>query len=83
MYDKSIAIVMNMMKHPDTFPYIVLQMYLIVNTHIVMQFPIVMEECKSRRCLANVHIWMYSVYIPLDGAESAVLYPLTFLVIKS
>ena len=24
MYDKSIAIVMNMMKHPDTFPYIVL-----------------------------------------------------------
>ena len=64
MYDKSIAIVMNMMKHPDTFPYIVLQMYLIVNTHIVMQFPIVIEECKSR------HIGMYSVYIPLDGAES-------------
>ena len=88
MYDKSIAIVMNMMKHPDTFPYIVLQMYLIVNTHsIVMQFPIVIEECKSRRCLANVHIGMYVltyfVYIPLDGTESAVVYPLTFLVIKS
>ena len=41
------------------------------------------EECKSRRCLANVHIGMCFVCIPVDGAESAVVYPLTFLVIKS
>ena len=43
-----------------------------------MQFPIVIEECKSRRCLANVHIGMYFVYGPLDGTESAVVYPKTF-----
>ena len=37
-----------------------------------MQFPIVIEECKSRQCLANVHIGMDFVHIPLDGAVSAV-----------